>query len=267
MTNFETAGEPKTINEKARDIIKEMDQTGDQHAQKAAEMLRAEFASPSMSSDEKRQLIVAIHKGEDKGAGADLFVASSTYAQMRQNPDLKDQLYVQLTTKDRPLGDTPWRAAPLFVAQTEPGMKSFTAVSEMRNQAIHIARRMDDGNLHLAAEELRDAGRKMQPADFENLLKQVRKEEAANVGGDLLLTSPYVKPKSPEQLAKEEIMGTTEVPKPVVRSWEIYRTPDQTAKEQALYKTLKSPQFETIAKKTDGLPDFKIVAGDSRMSF
>ncbi len=59
MTNFETAGDPKTINEKARDIIKEMDQTGDQHAQKAAEMLRAEFASASMSNDEKRQLKVS----------------------------------------------------------------------------------------------------------------------------------------------------------------------------------------------------------------
>ena len=125
---------------------------------------------------------------------------------------------------------------------------------------------MDDGNLHLAAEELIDAGRKMKPTDFENLLKQVRKEEAPNVGGDLLLTSPYVKPKSPEQLAKEEIIGTTEVTKPVVKSYEIYRTPDQTAKEQAAYKTTKSPQFETIAKKTDGQPDFKIVAGDTRLS-
>lgn len=268
MTNYERSNnEPKSINEKARDIIKEMDQTGDQHAQKAAEMLRAEFSSPSMSSDEKRQLIAAINKGEDKGVGADLMVASSTYAQMRQNPKLENQLYVQLTTKDRPLGDSPWHGAPLFVAKTEPGMKSFDPVSEMQNQAIHIARRMDDGNLHLAAEELRDAGRKMQSADFENLLKEVAKQEAANVGGDLVITSPYVKPKSPEQLAKEEIMGSTEVAKPVVKSWEIYRTPEQTAKEQAAYKTTKSPQFETIAKKTDGLPDFKIVAGDPRLSF
>ncbi|MFA6212542.1 MAG: hypothetical protein WCT03_07535 [Candidatus Obscuribacterales bacterium] len=268
MTNFErSANEPKTINEKAREIVKEMDQSGDQHAQKAAEMLRAEFASPDMTSDQKRQLIIAIHKGEDKGVGADLQVASSTLSQMRANPKLENQLYVQLTTKDRPLGDSPWHGAPLYVAKTEPGMKSITPVSEMQNQAIHIARRMDDGNLHLAAEELRDAGRKMKPADFDNLLKQVRKEEAPNLGGDLLVTSPYVKPKSPEQLAKEEIMGTTEVPKPVVKSFEIYRTPDQTAKEQAAYKTTKSPQFETIAKKTDGLPDFTIVAGDPRLSF
>lgn len=267
MTTFETTGEPKTINEKARDIIKEMDQTGDQHAQKAAEMLRAEFASASISNDEKRQLIVAIHKGEDKGVGADLLVASATLSQIRSNPKLENQLYVQLTTHDRPLGDTPWHGAPLFVAKTEPGMKSFSPITEMQNQAIHIARRMDGGNLHLAAEELRDAGRKMEPVDFENLLKQVRKEEAANVGGDLIMTSPYVKPKSPEQLAKEEIMGTTEVAKPVVRSYEIYRTADQTAKEQAAYKTTKSPQFETIAKKADDQSDFKIVAGDTRLSF
>ena len=268
MTNFESSNnEPKSINEKARDIIKEMDQTGDQHAQKAAEMLRAEFSSTSMSSEEKRQLIVAINKGEDKGVGADLQIASATLAQIRNNAKLENQLYVQLTTKDRPLGDSPWHGAPLFVAKTEPGMKAFESISEMQNQAIHIARRMDDGNLHLAAEELRDAGRKMKAADFENLLKEVSKAEAANVGGDLVLTSPYIKPKSPEQIAKEEIMGSSEVAKPVVKSWEIYRTADQTAKEQAAYNTTKSPQFETIAKKTAGLPNFQIVAGDAKLSF
>ena len=176
-------------------------------------------------------------------------------------------MFVQLTTKDRPLGDTIWRAAPLYVAQTEPGMKSITPVSEMRNQAIHIARRMDDGNLHLAAEEMREAGRTMKPADFDNFLKQVRKEEAPNVGGDLIVTSPYVRPKTQAQLDKEEIMGTTEVPKPVVKSFQVYRTEEQTAKEQAAYKTTRSPQFETIAKKTDGLPDFTIVAGDRRLSY
>ncbi|CAN5594173.1 hypothetical protein BH11CYA1_BH11CYA1_25050 [soil metagenome] len=268
MTHFEKSNcDPKTINEKARDIIKEMDQDGDQHAQKAAEMLRAEFASPDMTSDQKRQLIVAIHKGEDKGVGADLQVASSTLSQMRLNHKLENQMYVQLTTKDRPLGDGIWHGAPLCVAKTEPGMKSFSPVSEMQNQAIHIARRMDDGNTHLAAEELRDAGRKMKPADFENLLKQVRMEEAPNVGGDLLVTSPYIKPKTQAQLDKEEIMGTTEVAKPVVKSFQIYRTEAQTANEQAAYKTTKSPQFETIAKKTDGLPDFTIVAGDPKLSF
>ncbi len=256
------------IEQKAREIVKEMDQSGDDHAQKAAEMLRKEFASTTMTADEKRQLIVAIRNGETKGEGADLQVASASTAAIRENPKLANQFYVQLTTKDRPLGDSVWHAAPLYVAQTEPGMKKIEAVSEMKNQAIHIARRMDNGDTHAAAEELRQAGKSMKPEDFQALLKEVSKEEARNVGGDLVKTKPYIEPIKPTDSFVIRDQKAAELAKPTEWSYQMMRTEALTAKEKAAYGgATKNPAFEVIAKQTDNLPSFTIVEGDPRLKY
>jgi len=256
------------IEQKAREIVKEMDQNGDDHAQKAAEMLRKEFASTTMTNDEKRQLIVAIRNGETKGEGADIQVASASLQSIRENPKLANQFYVQLTTKDRPLGDSIWHAAPLYVAQTEPGMKKIGAVSEMQNQAIHIARRMDNGDTHAAADELRQAGKKMNAEDFQALLKEVSKQEAHGVGGDLVKTKPYIEPIKPTDNFATKDRKIAELAKPVEWSYQMMRTEAETAKEKAAYGgATKNPAFEVIAKQTDSLPKFTIVDGDSRINY
>lgn len=258
-----------TVHDKAKAIIKELDQEGGDHFKKAADMLREEFASTKLTVDEKRQLIVAIHTNEDKGVGTDLQIASATLARQRTNPQLKDQMFVQLTDKDHKLGDSIWNGSAEIVGKTAPGMKSFKPISATESLGMHIAYRMDDGNLHLAADELRHAGKTMSAKDYDQLLKVVSREEAKNVGGDLILTAPYVKPKTEAEKIKETYKDVPpEEPKPVVKTYEIYRTPAQTALEKSQYGgATKSAQFEKIAKKTDGLPDFTIVEGDSRLAY
>ncbi len=256
------------IEQKAREIVNEMDQSGDHHAQKAADMLRKEFASTTMTNDEKRQLIVAIRNGETKGEGADIEVASASTSAIRENPKLANQFYVQLTTKDRPLGDSVWHAAPLLVAQTEPGLKKIEAVSELKDQAIHIARRMDNGDTHAAAEELRQAGKKMSAEDFQALLKEVSNQEARNLGGDLIKTKPFIEPIKPTDSFVIRDQKAAELAKPVEWSYKMMRTEAETAKEKAAYGgATKNPAYETIAKQTDNLPNFTIVDGDPRIKY
>jgi hypothetical protein len=271
MSKFdECAPKPgDTIHDKAKAIIKELDQDGAEHFKKAADLLREEFASTKLTADEKRQLIIAVRTNEDKGVGADLEIASATLARQRTNPKLKDEMFVQLVSKDRSLGDSIWKGSAEIVGKTAPGMKSFAPISEIENQGMHIAYRMDDGHLHLAADELRAAGKKMTPEQYQELLKVVSREEAKNVGGDLILTAPYVKPKTEAEKIKETYKDVPpEEPKPVVKTYEIYRTPAQTELEKAQYGgATKSAQFEKIAKKTDGLPNFTIVEGDSRLTY
>lgn len=331
------------INQKARAIVKEMDQDGDGHAQKAADMLRNEFASTSMTTDDKKQLLKAIRNGETQGAGADLVVSSASLDAIRANPKLQNELYVQLTTRDRTLGDAVTHPGSLIVAKTETGFKSFSTVSDLQNTAIHIAHRMDkgeikvaeqelqwdaknmkpedfkavladvkkeigtkatelsasvmkqfdppvppitdpvilrhmraegiareldQGNNHLAAEDLRNAGRTMQPQDFQALLAEVRKLDKPNVGGDLLETRPYIEPiKSTDTFAEQDRKAEL-LKKPVVHTFEIFRTESETANEKKAYGgSTKSAQFEKIATKTDNLPAFTIIEGDPRLSY